>query len=928
MRISFDNRDLADIKKATEAYSSAPEIRTKGASFSYSVESAIPDNRSYENKKATLNEFKDTIKDVDVALNQDYMTVMAHTASSEDYGRMMKDGVNPMDCEVSDSVTILDRIKLDVALGGGEIEGFTDTLDKETVEAMTGSASLPASDCGLEIPAYNVTVDNETIKESVEAFKQLSDVTEMTEGMKKFFLSSEKELSVANLYLAKHSSDALTSDGGRGARYFTIDDKGHLAKRAEGSDHESLKAEVKDLLTRLEIPADEETVENGTWLVDNSICVNKENIEKLAEINSVSLPISKEDYVKLAAIAFSEGKSPADAVVTRTDSFYNEAVRLTRVLEETRLKMTSEANLVLLKSDYHIDTKDLEAYVETLKKVEDSAQYKELKAVSEVKETIAEIRSLPAAVIASLSFSGRTGLDRPTEGSGEISSLSDMTLQDIKDRGLDYKSRFEQAFETYETVGTEVRRDLGDSIRKAFRNVDEILKETGFEPTEQNRRAVRILGYNSMPITKESVEKIKEADAKLSAAINRITPEDTLKLIRSGRSPIKMSVGELNEYLDAKEDVAKEEIEKYSKFLYKLERNNGITEAERKEFIEVYRLFHKLEKTDCAAIGSILNAGGELTLGNLKTAVKTANSRGMDVKVDDSFGLLVSDIRNELSPERISAIEFSDGTSLDTLYKNLSEAEVSAQYEEDWNRRQYREMKEAMKAPEEVVTELVMNKVPVTANNLRAAWGLMKRKNDVFFNDLDSDITEEIERIPEEFETAESAGNAYNTMIERAKESIYETAMNRERFIDVRALQLAFSKLTVARRYSESETYEIPMELDGEKTSINLKVVHNPDEEANVVISSETEDLGRFTARLNMKDGEVKGYIACFYKDTVTKMEKVADILGGGVKAVYSKTSDTDATLSKIPMRRNSDSVSTEDLYKTAKRFLLALKNI
>jgi hypothetical protein len=204
----------------------------------------------------------------------------------------------------------------------------------------------------------------------------------------------------------------------------------------------------------------------------------------------------------------------------------------------------------------------------------------------------------------------------------------------------------------------------------------------------------------------------------------------------------------------------------------------------------------------------------------------------------------------------------------------------------------------------------------------------MKRKNDAFFNDLDSDITEEIERIPEEFGTKESAERSYDAMIERAKESVYETAINRERFIDVRALQLAFTRLTVARRYSESETYEIPMELDGEKTSISLKVVHNPDEEANVVISSETEDLGRFTARLNMKDGEIKGYIACFYKDTVTKMEKVADILGGGVKAVYSKTSDTDATLSKIPMRKNSDSVSTEDLYKTAKRFLLALKNI
>lgn len=934
MRISFDNHDLAEIKKATKAYSQAQAGQAQAVSLAADISSAIPDNKAYENKKTSLSEFKNSIRDVDVAVNQDYMTVMAHTVSAEDYRRMTEDGVDPMDCEVKDSVTIMDRIKLDVALGGGEIEGFTDTLDPETLKAMTGTELSPdvkrsLSAGGIDIPEFDITVDNDIIKESVEAFKEISDVTEMTDGMKRYFVSTEKEVSIENLYFAKHSAlpDVVMPEQGskEAPSYFAIDKEGHLARRGGETTREELNGQVRDLLGKLEIQADPETVENGAWLVDNSFCINEENLGKLAEVNRVKLPVTPEEFVKFSAIAISEGKSPREALVTRDDNVFNMAVKLTRVMEETRLMMTSEANLVLLKSDHHIDTKDLEAYVEALKKAEASQEFKELKAIGEVKETVNEIKELPAAVLGRFIMTERSAAGREIP---EASGIDPVSLKDIRTEGAPIKLRMDAAMETYEKVGTEVRRDLGDSIKKAFRNVDEILSETGMEATPENRRAVRILGYNAMPITRESVERIREADEKLSAVLDRITPEDTLKLIRKGKSPIDMSIRELNEYLDSKENIAKEEMGKYSKFLYKLERNHEISPEERKEYIEVYRFFHNLEKTDYAAIGSVLNAGGELTVKNLKTAMKTAKSTGMDVKIDDSFGLLVSDIREELSPEKIHAVKFSDETSLDALYRNLADADTTAEYEEAWNKEQLREMKEAMKAPEEVVKELVENRVPVTPDNLRAAFGLMKRRDRFFGNDLSDDAKEAANELPEHLTDRESAVEAYSEMIAKTQDSIYENAMDAERYIDVRALKLAFTGLSVARRYSESETYEVPMELDGEDTLINLKVVHNPDEEANVVISSSTENLGRFSARLFVKNEQISGYIACNFKDTVTKMEKLADIFSGNVKVVYSLNSDTDVTLSGIPMRRNDGSVETGALYRAARDFLLALKKL
>ena len=91
-----------------------------------------------------------------------------------------------------------------------------------------------------------------------------------------------------------------------------------------------------------------------------------------------------------------------------------------------------------------------------------------------------------------------------------------------------------------------------------------------------------------------------------------MTPAATLDLIREGVNPLEMTVSELNEYFGQKGDEAEQDTEKYSRYLYKLEQSNEISEAERDAYIGIYRFFRQMEKTDGAAIGAVVNAGGEL----------------------------------------------------------------------------------------------------------------------------------------------------------------------------------------------------------------------------------------------------------------------------------------------------------------------------
>lgn len=187
--------------------------------------------------------------------------------------------------------------------------------------------------------------------------------------------------------------------------------------------------------------------------------------------------------------------------------------------------------------------------------------------------------------------------------------------------------------------GQAPRADMGDSIRKAFQNVDDILQDLELEVTEPNRRAVRILAYNQMEINPESIASIKAADQKVQNMFQNLTPSVVMEMIREGVNPLELNVEQLNskaqEIKNQMEDAGEE---KFSKYLWKLEQHQEISPQERDSYIGIYRLLNQIDKTDGAVIGALVNQGAELSMKNLLTAVRTNRNPGINVSVDENFG--------------------------------------------------------------------------------------------------------------------------------------------------------------------------------------------------------------------------------------------------------------------------------------------------
>lgn len=1033
MKITFDHSNTnQNVDRATTAYRNTQTPRTeRTGDYALDISGTVMDNNAYGGHGKTAEEVMQDAGLVDLATQRDYMTVMSNTMSQEDFQRLGKDGYHPGDMDIEEVVTIVDSIKTALIKGGTQVEGYTDDLDAETLREITGSETF-ARELYKQFKAHDIPLTRENVTAAKQAYDRAAQMETPSEGSVKYMVENTMDPTIEDVYRAQHSAASDSHRQGHG--YYAADNTGYYARKAEDYNWEQLRPQMEKVLEEAGLEITEENLESAEWLIEAGVPLTKETMAKLYEIQQVELPQDMPQILSAVAAAISDGKSAeeanladgrsnrekaadymeaygkiSDEAVDQTVAegkevnLHNlekaqqkierdgvsentlEAVSARRQLEEVRLMMTIEANRKLIESGYSIDTMDLEKLVEALKKMEeemnrklfgetDTAQKADL--YNEVQYKTQEIPYLPAAVLAR--FIGEEEL---------------FTLDGVHTNGTALKNTYEAARESYETLMTAPRADMGDSIRKAFRNVDDILKDMGLEENEENRRAVRILGYNSMDITQDNMDAVKKYDMELRQTIRRMTPAVSLQAIRDGKNPLNMSIAELNQYLDETGYAREAKEEKFSKYLYKLEQNHAIEEQEREAYIGIYRMFRQLEKTDDAAVGSLIREGAGLSFQNLLTAMRSTRRQGMDYTVDDEFNgvnavnrgksitdqilsafpaldqtsaegqefsqgdgqpgrdgteayyhMLAGQIADTMEPEMLAQMELRADMTMEEMAENLEQMTADERLETAYLQEELQPFQDLQGIEEAVVRELLAYRQPVTSNNLTAAAALRKKPGDLYkkLNALEEDKgtakgKEAVSHLIESLTDKDSAGEAYETMQETFQEILEEAKEEQTSYLDLRTLQSCKKQLALAGSLAKEENYQIPVEINGELTAINLKILHGG-EGGKVSASIQTQTYGQITAQFAVRNQTVSGYVACDSKEGTEKLWVIQDDLkralavetadGGSLKVgsvgfLYSAEANTEGYTSKD--LETDESIQTADLYRIARAFITSV---
>ena len=875
---------------------------------------------------------------------ENYMVVMTHTLSGEDLKKASEDGFDLKNMTPEDSVTILDKVKAEVAKGGEVVRGFNDDLDSSVLD--------DAANAGLE-SVISDSLQNAGLPETSENIKAVKNAVDLASELEKpsenqiaYMIDNGLETTIRDFYVAKNASPDLDSDAGKVTDF-------------DAPEMKNIRESMKEAAGVLENP--EEGYEKAKWLYEHDLPVTKENILKEKMIRDTVFPPDPYSSAKAAANAIAEGLPADRGDLYDPENIYEKAVKLEeryfsndmyersdisrrRQIEEIRLSMTAEVNVTLLKSGFAIDTAPIEQLLNELKIAEQAVALKYFpetagagdhddnapsmslgspedavkayRLMNSVNEAVKEISSAPASSLGVF-------VTRPS---------AEIAFGEFERIALGEKERLHRAGESYEALMTEVRRDLGDSISKAFAGIDSILGDLGLEANDENRRHVKILSYNTMEITPENIERVAAADNRVRGVIDKMKPAAVLDMIRKGVNPLEKSFDDIEEFLDKRDSGSgyEKDADNYAKYLYSLDKNKEITEEEREAYIGIYRLIDRVESLSGAAIGAVVDSGMKLEFSNLLSAVRTRHAKGMDVKIDENTGLAeIITAGKSITDQIMSA--FSDN---------------STEYYDD----EARNMRQMAYFSENAAAFTGEAGAEETLENLSAAESLLSADED-FYKTLTRDERKEsreknersavrhiaedaIDRIADSDDIVEE----YQKILEEISKNAQSMTFDAGSVIDVRAMQQVNRQISLAVKAAGSGTdeYFVPVMIGDEVTGVRVSFIRS-DESSRADISFKTPSDNVCRTHIEVWGSDVNMLINVKEDEDIKKFGSVADIFSAYIKEKGFELKDIKVIKTENPdnkhevqsreaSERRPEGAGRKQLFEISRDFLRAVK--
>lgn len=875
---------------------------------------------------------------------------------------MNEDGIDVNNTDTKELVTVVEQIQIKLATYCDDFEATVD-IDSEKVAEVLGQGAA-AYDISKKMIESGMHPTKENVSEALKAYNTgMESMKALSEDTKTYLLKNNLKPSIKNVYIAEHTGSSVINNN-------------ELSQK----EWQDIMPQVEKIINKAGMPVDEESLEMAKWLVDREIPLTEETLNKLFQLNKARDNFSSEFLMDRIVATMREGIKSTGTIITGQSLPWEEAVsaietinratpsvvmwwshselsytldglreaenldvsktpvveddkflKATRQLWEVRLMMTINAGRTIERSGIHINTLEISDLVDELRNYEKNQVNEKLseKQMPYSKEDIVKANASLFEIM-SLKQAPMVTLGRIAEENVVASAIN------IKTFAGDYITRFAKAGEAYEALATEIRMDLGDNISKAIKeSTENILEEMGLDHNRDNERAVKILAYNEMEITEERVDRVKAMDVAVNTLFEKLNPECTLKMIREGINPLETPVEELSEYLINMQQELMPKEEKFSEFLYRLDKKGGISAEEREKFIGIYSMVNRFNKDGMNAIGSLINQGLELNMGNLLTAYFSRRDKGMELLADDVTPIvhindkvtyyknLFAKAGEKLTPEHID--EMYDEMTPEEFAKKVIEEETDSQPILEKQRMDYMKATELSSDVYKFVTD---NHIFESLNNVLAAGEFLRDEKKVFSEYLKETKEDAGEALLNALDNKDALLKEYDKLVENTRKILDNAHLTSKSYVDMEALRMMGNQVSMVQSLSRQNYFCIPFSGENTDGVIHLKVIESDDEQGIFSIKFGLKDGSKISIEGKVEKEAIRATILCqndeatqsFEKDLngLTKELNTAGFINVNVRIGKADNYPQGGNLSR-------EAVSTQLIYKAAKIFITNL---
>lgn len=935
---------------------------------------------------ATDNTYEGLLKEADDVKSQ----IMASASSAKlslkalmmklsgaDAVKLDEDGFNLTDATPDDMVNIIEKIKIELAMHSDDYVNYGTAVSKDKIESVTGSAATAAS-VESRMQGADIAVNDESVAEVKSTLEKNSELKPLSENTKNYMVANGIEPSIAGIYQAQAAtSSSISADG------VTI---GRYANAISDADFEALRPGIEKIIASAGLEVNDKTLADARAFIDAQIPVTKENLEYKAQIDAIDIEKIKADPDEMLNKILDNMKLGGKAENTLVTGSPIDDIR-TALDTINRAEYSDVANVVSKGETFTIASLKLEIDARSF-----SIEYSAASVStgnSEVRNQASDVQQaadkaydtlVTARVLMSANASVylvKNNISILTTPIDELNSMlmeyeqadgmyakaqiaytdvleARKTLDEIvRNPARVFASMFDKMNETYEAVGTQIRGDLGDSLKKAVQgSADDIIKELGLEGTDEDKEAIKVLAANNMDMTKENVETVKSVNAMINNLIKNMKPETVLNMIKDGVNPMNASIEEVNEYLaEANDKASKDNEEKFSKFLYKLDRTNGITKEQRKQFIGIYQMMNIFTKDAGVAAGTLIKQGAEVTMNNLMTAYNSRKHYDMDTVIDENTGMAeISGTANYYSalfmangglvtPNTLKNVDNSSGIGEQSVEMFIEQLEdnYDAAAEEQYYEEYLKEQQAAVQAGADILRQIRNADTEINSGNIQAVKAFLESGQ---FPDIRGIKTtrdyarDSIEKIGHK----EKLSLMYEEMKDETEEELQEVLskagdldtqidVNYEEFLDLR---LTDRTIGYIKNLALRHDYRIPYITDSGSTGmLKLTLVQDDDNKGRISVNMQSSVLGKVSVEAKADRDSLGIYIV---SDTAVSdegsqlLEDMEESLkeAFGFTNVYVNTTKS-SDVPYVTYEAAKDSVATDKLYEIAAQIVKQL---
>lgn len=897
--------------------------------------------------------------------------------SGADAVKLDEDGFNLTDATPDDMVNIIEKIKIELAMHSDDYVNYGTAVSKDKIESVTGSAATAAS-VESRMQGADIAVNDESVAEVKGTLEKSKELKPLSENTKNYMVANGIEPSIAGIYQAQAAtSSSISADG------VTI---GKCADAISDADFEALRPGIEKIIASAGLEVNDKTLADARAFIDAQIPVTKENLEYKAQLDSIDIDMIQADSEELLNKIFDNMKLGGKAENTLVTGSPVDDIR-TALDTINRAEYSDVANVVSKGETFTIASLKLEMDARSFR-IEYSAATVST-GNSEVRNQASDVQQaadkaydtlVTARVLMSANASiylVKNNISILTTPIDELNSMlmeyeqademyeeaqiaytdvleARKTLNEIvRNPARVFASMFDKMNETYEAVGTQIRGDLGDSLKKAVQgSADDIIRELGLEGTDEDKEAIKVLAANNMDMTKENVEIVKSVNAMINNLIKNMKPETVLNMIKDGVNPMNTSIEEVNEYLtEANDKASKDNEEKFSKFLYKLDRTNGITKEQRKQFIGIYQMMNIFTRDAGVAAGALIKQGAEVTMNNLMTAYNSRKHYDMDAVIDENTGMAeVSGIANYYSalfmangglvtPNTLKNVDNSSGIGEQSVEMFIEQLEdnYDAAAEEQYYEEYLKEQQAAVQAGADILRQIRNADTEINSGNIQAVKAFLESGQ---FPDIRGVKTtrdyarDSIEKIGHK----EKLSLMYEEMKDETEEELQEVLskagdldtqidVNYEGFLDLR---LKDRTIGYIKNLALRHDYRIPYITDSGSTGmLKLTLVQDDDNKGRISVNMLSSVLGKVSVEAKADRESLGMYIV---SDTAVSDEgsQLLEDMEENLKEGFGFTNVTvnitkSSDVPYVTYEAAADSVATDKLYEIAAQIVKLL---